>query len=36
MFEALTGQIYLVITLARLVSLAIMGQKDPFYHKLKE
>lgn len=28
MFEALTGQLYLVITMARLVSLAIMGQKD--------
>ncbi len=28
MFEALTGQIYLVITLARLVSQAIMGQKE--------
>ncbi|MHB8068936.1 MAG: ion channel [Desulfobaccales bacterium] len=27
MFEALTGQLYLVITLARLVSQAIMGQK---------
>jgi hypothetical protein len=30
MFEALTGQLYLVITMARLVSLAIMGQKDDF------
>jgi len=28
MFEALTGQLYLVITLTRLVSLAILGQKD--------
>jgi len=28
MFEALAGQLYLVITMARLVSLAIMGQKD--------
>lgn len=28
MFEALTGQLYLVITLARLVSQAIMGQKE--------
>jgi hypothetical protein len=36
MFEALTGQLYMVITLARLVSLAIMGQKDTFYHKSKE
>jgi voltage-gated potassium channel Kch len=36
MFEALTGQIYLAITLARLVSLAIMGQKDSFYHKSKD
>lgn len=35
MFEALTGQLYLVITLARLVSLAIVGQKDTFYHKSK-
>jgi hypothetical protein len=36
MFEALTGQIYLAITLARLVSLAIMGQKDASYHKSKD
>jgi hypothetical protein len=28
MFEALTGQLYLVITLARLVSLAVMTQKN--------
>ncbi len=28
MFEALTGQLYLVITLARLVSLAILGKKE--------
>jgi hypothetical protein len=28
MFEALTGQLYLVITLARLVSLAVMEQKN--------
>jgi hypothetical protein len=28
MFEALTGQLYLVITLARLVSLAVMRQQD--------
>jgi len=27
-FEAMTGQLYLVITMARLVSLAIMTQKD--------
>lgn len=27
MFEALTGQLYLVITLARLVSLAVVGRK---------
>ena len=31
LFEALTGQLYLVITMARLVSLAIMGRKDNFY-----
>jgi voltage-gated potassium channel Kch len=36
MFEALIGQIYLVITLTRLVSLAIMGQKDTFSPKSKE
>jgi hypothetical protein len=36
MFEALTGQLYLVITLARLVSLAVMGQNDTFYHKSKD
>ena len=36
MFEALTGQLYVVITLARLVSLAVMGQKDTFYHKSKD
>jgi hypothetical protein len=29
MFEALTGQLYLVITLARLVSLAIVNSKEP-------
>ena len=28
MFEALAGQLYLVITLARLVSQAIVGQKE--------
>ena len=33
LFEALAGQLYLVITLARLVSLAVMGQKDTLYHK---
>ena len=31
MFEALAGQLYLVITMARLVSQAIMCQKDNFY-----
>jgi voltage-gated potassium channel Kch len=31
MFEALTGQLYLAIMLARLVSPAIMGQKDNLY-----
>lgn len=36
MFEALTGQLYLVITLARLVSLAVLSQKDTFYHKSKD
>ncbi len=35
MFEALTGQLYLVITLARLVSLAIVGQKDVPQEKKK-
>ena len=33
LFEALTGQIYLVITLARLVSLAIMDRKNKSYGK---
>jgi len=33
MFEALTGQLYLVITLARLVSQAIMGSNENFYEK---
>jgi len=33
MFEALTGQLYLVITMARLVSLAIVGRKDNDRHK---
>jgi hypothetical protein len=33
MFEALAGQLYLVITLARLVSLGIVGQKDDVHHK---
>jgi hypothetical protein len=36
MFEALAGQLYLVITLARLVSLSVVGQKEDFYHKSKE
>lgn len=36
MFEALTGQIYLAITLARLVALAVIGQKATFYHKSKD
>ena len=33
LFEALTGQLYLVITLARLVSLAVMDRKDKSYGK---
>ena len=33
MFEALTGQLYLVITMARLVSLAVLGQKDKVQNK---
>lgn len=33
MFEALTGQFYLVIALARLVSLAIVGQIDNIQNK---
>jgi hypothetical protein len=33
MFEALAGQLYLVITLARLVSLAVVRQKEPVQEK---
>jgi hypothetical protein len=36
MFEALTGQLYLVITLARLVSLAVMCQQSPVPPDVKE
>ena len=36
MFEALTGQLYLVITLARLVSQAIMGQKEKIQNNSRD
>ena len=36
MFEALTGQLYLVITLARLVSQAIMGQREKIQNNSRD
>lgn len=36
MFEVLTGQLYLVITLARLVSQAIMAQKEKIQNSSRD
>jgi hypothetical protein len=36
MFEGLAGQLYLVITLARLVSLAIIGQKEKIQNSSRD